>query len=68
MKIKTILYFISVYRPILDIIRGAVRGIVDGVVDIHEQRRSAEEHRRFREDVLSKMIGPDDDSLTYKDM
>lgn len=49
---KTILYFLTVYRPIFDIVRGAVRGIIDGVVEIHEKKREYEEYRRFHEDVL----------------
>lgn len=65
---KTFLYFLTVYRPIFDVIRGAVRGIIDGVIEIHEKKREEEEHRRFKNDVLMNMKGPEDDSLTYKDM
>lgn len=65
---KTILYFLTVYRPIFDVISGAVRGIIDGVIEIHEKKREDEEYRKFKQDVLMNMKGPDDDSLTYRDM
>jgi len=40
-KIKLYLYWISVIPPILDLIRGAVRGVKMGLADLERERENA---------------------------
>lgn len=47
MKIKTVLYWLSVVRPIADIVIGAVKGIVGAIQQIRSDEHLAKEREQF---------------------
>lgn len=49
-KLKTVLYWLSVVRPIADIVIGAVKGIVGAIQQIKSDEQLAEEREQMQID------------------
>lgn len=47
MKIKTVLYWLSVVRPIADIVIGAVKGVIGAIQQIRSDEQLANEREMF---------------------
>lgn len=63
-KLKTVLYWLSVVRPIADIVIGAVKGIVGAIQQIKSDEQLAEEREQMQIDhsmpFLSEIEGVQD--------
>lgn len=58
-KIKTVLYWLSVVRPIADIVIGAVKGIADAWKQINSDERLAKEREQLKIDTQLPFLSLD---------
>lgn len=49
-KVKTVLYWLSIVRPMADVIIGAVKGVIDAWRQINSDERLAKERDQLRID------------------
>lgn len=49
-KIKTVLYWLSIVRPMADVIIGAVKGVIDAWKQINSDERKAQELEQMKID------------------
>lgn len=51
MKVKKVLYWLSIVPPIFNIVRGAVKGIAEEVLKYSDNRRYLEELKKFNDSM-----------------